>query len=72
MASGSNLRIGTGLGSCTSDVQLADEFTLDGQSVTLIDTRGFDDIDISETDILKSIGVFLAKTCVISFVLFVY
>ena len=64
MASGSNLRIGTGFGPCTSEVQLADEFTLDGRPVTLIDTPGFDDTGTSDTDILKSIAVFLAKTCV--------
>ena len=73
MDSGSNLRIGTGFGPCTSEVQLADEFTLDGRPVTLIDTPGFDDTGTSDIDILKSIAVFLAKTCVVFFFgLFVY
>ena len=60
VASGSSLRVGTGLGSCTSDVKLADKFTLDGRTVILIDTPGFDDTSMSDTDILKVIAAFLA------------
>ena len=60
MASRSNLRIGMNLASCTSEVQLADEFVLDGRSVILIDTPGFDDTNKSDTDILKLIAAFLA------------
>ncbi|KAF9650766.1 hypothetical protein BDM02DRAFT_3111513 [Thelephora ganbajun] len=62
MASGSNLRIGMDLVSCTAEVQLADEFTIDGRQVTLIDTPGFDDTNKSDTDILKLIAAFLATT----------
>ena len=62
MASGSDLRIGTDLESCTAEVQLADEFTLDGRTVILIDTPGFDDTNKSDTDILKLIAAFLATT----------
>ena len=46
--------------SCTADVQVADKFTLDGRSVTLIDTPGFDDTTTSDTEILKMIAAFLA------------
>ena len=46
--------------SCTADVQLADEFTLDGRKVILIDTPGFDDTSRSDTDVLKMIAAFLA------------
>ena len=60
LASGSNLRVGTGLESCTAEVQLADKFTLDGRSVTLIDTPGFDDTSKSDSDILEMIAAFLA------------
>ncbi|KAF9647081.1 hypothetical protein BDM02DRAFT_3098690 [Thelephora ganbajun] len=60
MASRSSLRIGTGLESCTAEVQLTNEFTLDGQPVILIDTPGFDDTDKSDTDILNLIAAFLA------------
>jgi len=62
LASRSNLRIGMNLESCTAEVQLADEFTLDGRSVILIDTPGFDDTSKSDTDILKMIAAFLATT----------
>ena len=61
-ASDSNLRIGRNLKSCTAEVQLADEFILDGQPVILIDTPGFDDTNKSDTDILKLIAAFLATT----------
>jgi len=49
-----------GLESCTAEVQLADEFTLDGQMVALIDTPGFDHTSRSDADILEMIGTFLA------------
>ncbi|KAF9647084.1 hypothetical protein BDM02DRAFT_3065838, partial [Thelephora ganbajun] len=62
MASGSNLRVGTDLESCTSEVQLANSFTLDGQPVTLIDTPGFDDTNKSDTEILSLIAAYLAIT----------
>jgi predicted GTPase len=48
------------LESCTAEIQLADEFTLDGRQVVLIDTPGFDDTTKSDTDILKMIAGFLA------------
>lgn len=48
--------------SCTYEVQLADEFTLDGRKVILIDTPGFDDTSKSDTDILRMIAAFLATT----------
>ena len=51
-----------GLESCTAEVQVADEFTLDGRTVTLIDTPGFDDTTKSDTEILKIIAFFLAAT----------
>ena len=60
LASGSSLRIGMGLTSCTAEVKLADEFTLDGATVTLIDTPGFDDTSKSDADILEMIAAFLA------------
>lgn len=62
LASRSNLRIGMNLESCTAEVQLADEFTLDGRRVILIDTPGFDDTSKSDTDVLKMIAAFLATT----------
>ena len=49
-----------GLEPCTADVQLADDFNLDGRVVTFIDTPGFNDTTKSDTDILKMITSFLA------------
>jgi len=60
MASDSNLRIGANLKSCTTEVQTAKEFTLDGQRVLLVDTPDFDDAHKSDVDILKLIATFLA------------
>ena len=45
-----------------AEVELADEFTLDGRVVTLIDTPEFDDTSKSDTEILKIIAAFLATT----------
>jgi len=50
------------LESCTPEVQLADEFTLDRRRVVLIDTPGFDDTTKSDTDILNKIAAFLTTT----------
>ncbi|PPQ95244.1 hypothetical protein CVT26_014935 [Gymnopilus dilepis] len=62
MASGSSLRVGQGLKSCTDDVQATQRFSLDGRPVMLIDTPGFDDTTKSDTDILTLIAGFLAAT----------
>jgi predicted GTPase len=59
LVSGSNLRVGRGLKSCTNIVQMAVPFEIDGRSITLIDTPGFDDTTRSDTDILKMIAGFL-------------
>lgn len=60
--SGSNLRVGRGLMSCTETVQPAKPFELDGRLVTLIDTPGFDDTSKSDADVLNMIAAFLAAT----------
>ena len=62
MASGSNLRVGTGLEPTTTQIQLSNEFVLDGRRIVLIDTPGFDDVTLSDTDVLKMIAEFLATT----------
>ena len=59
LASGSNLRVGEGLESCTDDVHVSQVFDLDGRRVTLLDTPGFDDTNKSDTDILAVITAFL-------------
>jgi len=65
-ASGSQLRVGMGLTSCTAGIQLADELIIDGRRVILIDTPGFDDTNVSDAEILNMIGAFLATTWVLS------
>ena len=62
LASGSNLRVGMGLKSCTAEVQVVEKFALDGRPVTLVDTPGFDDSSRSDTEILEMIAAFLATT----------
>ncbi|KAF9781349.1 P-loop containing nucleoside triphosphate hydrolase protein [Thelephora terrestris] len=61
-ASGSHLRVGNNLKSCTAEVEIAEEFTLDGRRVLLIDTPGFDDTNVSDAEILEKIAAFLAVT----------
>jgi hypothetical protein len=58
-ASGSNLTIGKGIDSCTREVELSEQFELDGRLVRLIDTPGFDDSAISDVDVLEMIAAFL-------------
>ncbi|KAJ7364254.1 P-loop containing nucleoside triphosphate hydrolase protein [Mycena albidolilacea] len=60
IVSGSNLRVGKSLQSCTSTVQVAPPFQLGDRWVTLIDTPGFDDTTRSDTEILTQIAAFLA------------
>jgi len=62
LVSGSNLSVGKGLRSCTSIVQPAGAFNLDGRRVILIDTPGFDDTTRSDADVLKMIAAFLATS----------
>jgi GTPase Era involved in 16S rRNA processing len=59
IASGSDLRVGMGLESCTNEVQTSKSFMLDGKRVVLIDTPGFDDTTKSDTDVLKMIAAYM-------------
>lgn len=58
-ATNSRLSVGEDLESCTPDIQLSEEIVLDGQRVVLIDTPGFDDDRMTDSDVLKSIALFL-------------
>ena len=64
LASGSDLRVGVGLKSCTVDIKLSDEFILDGRAITMVDTPGFDGTSKTDMDALKVIAAFLATTYV--------
>lgn len=56
------MSVGMGLQSCTVNVQTSNTFQLFGRSVTLVDTPGFDDTTVSDTDILKRIAIYLSTT----------
>lgn len=64
LASGSNLREGAGLESCTNQVQTSAPFYVGRQQVVLIDTPGFDDTTLTDTDVLKLIAAYLVATYV--------
>ncbi|KAF9476216.1 hypothetical protein BDN70DRAFT_186278 [Pholiota conissans] len=60
LLSGSDLRIGRDLESCTDDVQVSKPFDLDGQMISLIDTPGFDDTNLSDAAVLNMIAAYLS------------
>jgi GTPase Era involved in 16S rRNA processing len=59
--SGSNLTVGYGLESCTTEVQVTQPFEYRGKKVILVDTPGFDDTEKSDTEILRVIASFLCQ-----------
>ena len=61
-ASGSQFDVGHGLKSCTSKIVRTGVFALAGREIILIDTPGFDDTNISDIDVLKSMSGFLSAT----------
>ena len=60
----SHLEVGDDLESCTSEIQVSEEFMLQGRRVLLIDTPGFDNTNKSDTDVLKLIAAFLEMSWV--------
>ncbi|KAJ3731661.1 hypothetical protein DFJ43DRAFT_1078436 [Lentinula guzmanii] len=55
------MKIGRGLESCTSEVQLSPFFRLNGRNVCLIDTPGFDDTNRPDSEILKDIAYYICE-----------
>lgn len=55
-ASQSRLPVGHELQSCTKDMQPGKIFSVDGRSVQLFDTPGFDDTKLSDTEVLQNIA----------------
>ncbi|KAF9647080.1 hypothetical protein BDM02DRAFT_3188252 [Thelephora ganbajun] len=62
MASGSGLHTGVDFEPAITQVQPSNEFVLDRKRVVLIDTPGFDDATLSDTDVLKMIAAFQVTT----------
>ncbi|QRW24353.1 50S ribosome-binding GTPase [Rhizoctonia solani] len=62
IASGSKLRVGHDLMSCTRDVSLADTYQYKGHEIQLIDTPGFDDTNLPDSEVLRRIADFLAES----------
>jgi len=52
--------VGSGLHSCTSEIQVSPQFLVGGHPVVLIDTPGFNDTVTDDADVLKNISAFLA------------
>ncbi|KAG8216975.1 hypothetical protein J3R82DRAFT_7280 [Butyriboletus roseoflavus] len=61
LVSGSTLSVSDGLRSCTSEVLESRPFSLDDQSIALIDTPGFDDTTRVDTDIITTMSTYLAN-----------
>ena len=64
VVSGSELREGAGLESCTDIIQRSQPFKLDGYNVTIVDTPGFDDTNKSDVEIVNLICGYLREECV--------
>ncbi|KAL4242322.1 hypothetical protein ABKN59_011953 [Abortiporus biennis] len=60
LVSGASFATGDGLISCTNQVAYSQTFEIGGRRVTLVDTPGFDDSTLSDTDILKMIALHLS------------
>jgi hypothetical protein len=62
--SGSNLTVGNGLKSCTSNIQFSKPFNVKSISpaIILVDTPGFDDTSKSDVDTLNLIAAYLTDT----------
>ena len=56
LVSGSSLGVGQGLESCTSEVQTSTPFSVGEKQVILIDTPGFGDTTLTDSDIWKIIA----------------
>ncbi|KAK1688498.1 P-loop containing nucleoside triphosphate hydrolase protein, partial [Colletotrichum godetiae] len=62
MCCGKQVKIGHDLNSCTSVVQVHSFKLSPNQTVYLIDTPGFDDTDISDTEVLRAIAHWLNES----------
>ncbi|KAI0696933.1 hypothetical protein BC835DRAFT_1271182, partial [Cytidiella melzeri] len=60
-ASGSSLPVGEGLKSCTKTFQPGKPIMMGGRRVNLIDTPGFDDSTVRETEVLMNTAAFIVS-----------
>ncbi|QRW07086.1 50S ribosome-binding GTPase [Ceratobasidium sp. AG-Ba] len=61
-ASGASFVIGHKSQSCTQDVSQSPVFQVNGRNIVLFDTPGFDDTELSDTEILRRIATFLTDS----------
>ena len=62
LISGSDLRVGQDLESCTEEVDVTLPFEIDGRRVRLVDTPGFDDTTKSDADVLRLVSHYLVQS----------
>ncbi|KAH8074810.1 P-loop containing nucleoside triphosphate hydrolase protein [Cristinia sonorae] len=62
LLAGTHFEVSHGLRSCTKGIEVSPPFEVSGRQVTLIDTPGFDDTSMSDTEVLTTIALFLAQT----------
>lgn len=53
--------VGSGLGSCTKTVESSSVFEMEGHLVELVDTPGFNDDTMTDTDVLKLIAEWMEE-----------
>ncbi|EXA29334.1 hypothetical protein FOVG_19158 [Fusarium oxysporum f. sp. pisi HDV247] len=68
---GLDMEIGHGLKSCTKEIQIA-TIRIDGHEVHLIDTPGFDDTELKDSDILIRIAGYLSSNIHLSGILYLH
>lgn len=64
MTGDNRIVVGDGLGSCTKVVESSSVFEVQGHTVELVDTPGFNDDEMTDTDVLKLIADWMEKKLV--------
>ncbi|KEZ40817.1 hypothetical protein SAPIO_CDS8009 [Scedosporium apiospermum] len=68
---GANMEIGHGLKSCTKEPEIS-SIRINGQDLHLIDTPGFDDTEMKDSDILLQIAEYLNTDVRLSGILYLH
>lgn len=61
MSNDTKIVVGKRRQSCTKNVQSCNAFEIDGRSVELVDTPGFSDSEMTDTQVLELIGAWLKE-----------